>query len=179
MFTFFAVLSLSAPPSMTYREVKGFVECGIPLVVYAGVPLPSGAPANAVAVDRIPGNPAGVYDCKLGPKRTPQMVMRPVTAKVVPKAAPVATVPGHSHKCDSCGTVWSHADKGLTFDDHYCPKCGRLQRVQHQENLAVPVPVAKPTPKVEFIPLQSYFPSASSCPNGQCPNAAPVTRYRR
>lgn len=52
-----------AKPTMTYREVRTVVECGMEIVVYAGVPLPAKAEANAVRVDAIPNEPAGVYRC--------------------------------------------------------------------------------------------------------------------
>lgn len=82
MLTLIAIIALSAPPScdcltcacascacglakpaMTYREVRTVVECGMEIVVYAGVPVPAKAEANAVRVDAIPNEPAGVYRC--------------------------------------------------------------------------------------------------------------------
>ena len=84
-----------------------------------------------------------------------------------------ATVKGHEHKCDKCGTVWSHADNA-TNASHNCPTCGRTQNVQHR---AVMVPTAKAAP----APLQYFLPAATfpgNCPNGQCPNVAPARRGR-
>ena len=52
-----------AKPTMTYREVRTVVECGMDIVVYAGVPMPAKAEANAVRVDAIPNEPPGVYRC--------------------------------------------------------------------------------------------------------------------
>lgn len=127
---------LSAPPATTYADVRAFVENGMPLVVYAGVPLPTTAEPNAVRVDAIPGEPAGVYDCHRGPDGTPKMVAR------VAKTKPVATVKGHSHRCPVDGTIWTHAD-GDPSASHNCPTCGRRVLDKHDPNVAVPAP-AKP-----------------------------------
>lgn len=61
--TLLLTASMSAPPAMTYREVRTVVECGMEIVVYAGVPMPANAEANAVRVDAIPNEPPGVYRC--------------------------------------------------------------------------------------------------------------------
>lgn len=83
------------------------------------------------------------------------------------------TVKGHEHKCNSCGTVWAHADNAANAS-HSCPNCGRTQTVQHRD---VMVPAATPAPA--FIPLQTLiYPTAGfgDCPNGQCPTAPTARR---
>lgn len=39
----------------------------------------------------------------------------------------------HSHKCNSCGTVWSHTGReGDHHRLHSCPQCGRYQPIIHR-----------------------------------------------
>lgn len=88
MFATFAIaVILSAPPATTYADVRTFVENGMPLVVYAGVPLPTKAEPNAVRVDAIPGEPAGVYDCR-------RVDGRPTMAQRIPTGRPKRVVIG-------------------------------------------------------------------------------------
>jgi hypothetical protein len=49
--TLLLTVSISAaPPTMTYREARTVVECGMEIVVYAGVPLPATAPLLLAAL---------------------------------------------------------------------------------------------------------------------------------
>lgn len=137
MLVFIAILALSAPPAMSYRDVRAAVESGMEVVVYAGVPLPAKAESNAVRVSAIPNEPAGVYRCWRENGVAKYEPRLPV-AKAMPKAT---TVKGHEHKCSSCGTVWSHADNAAN-PSHNCPTCGRQQLNKYR---AVPVEV-KPAP---------------------------------
>ena len=52
-----------APATDTYSVVLARVLSGETLTVYAGVGLPTVPEPNAVRVDSIPGEPAGVYRC--------------------------------------------------------------------------------------------------------------------
>lgn len=142
-------VSLSAPPSMTYREVLTVVKCGMPVVVYAGVPLPTNAEANAVKVNAIPDNPKGVYEFT----RENGKVMMAMRVKDEPAKA---TVKGHSHRCPVDGTTWTHAD-GDPNASHNCPKCGRQVLEQHNENVAVEAKPAKPAGKPKRIFDGRYY----------------------
>lgn len=42
----------------------------------------------------------------------------------------------HSHRCDACGTVWTHEQRNDVSEAvynslHDCPTCGRNQRIVH------------------------------------------------
>lgn len=121
-----------------YAAIREKVAKGATYTIYAGVPLPANAEPNAVRVDAIPGEPAGVYDCRTV-NGVPVMVTR--TRPVV--ATPTRTVPGHEHRCSRCGTVWAHADNDPSAS-HNCPACGRVQTAKFR---SVPVevrPAARP-----------------------------------
>lgn len=133
--------SLPVPKFRTdYAAAVERVEGGERLTIYAGVPLPTRAESNAVRVDAIPGEPAGVYDCHRGADGKPKMKLR--TGAIT--SAPVRKVAGHSHRCPVDGTIWTHAD-GDPSASHNCPTCGRRVLDKHDPNVAVPAPApAKP-----------------------------------
>lgn len=56
------------------------------------------------------------------------------------KHAAVPTAPTlHTHRCDACGTQWSHVD-----GSHNCPRCGRFQNVVDHWGGVNPRPAASP-----------------------------------
>lgn len=55
---------LQPPPlPADYIAVQKRVDKGEELIVYAGLPLPTNAPKNAVRINRFPGEKNGVYRC--------------------------------------------------------------------------------------------------------------------
>lgn len=164
----------------TEEQLRAAVMGGKVVTIYVGQDAPKGA-KNSHRFYTLFGETSGVFLCFPGDDGEPKYQRIDVpTVKAAPaptkaEGTKTAMVRGHEHKCNSCGTVWAHADNSANAS-HNCPKCGRTQMVQHRD---VMVPVAsKREPKVEsqpFIPLQSYFPAASGCANGNCPTA-PTTR---
>lgn len=54
----------------------------------------------------------------------------PVTPKVVQPSKILGVLPAgwHSHRCNRCGTTWSHGHESYgRAADHACPKCGLIQ----------------------------------------------------
>jgi hypothetical protein len=80
-----------------------------------------------------------------------------------PAAAPVRLPGQHSHRCSSCGTIWSHgSDSHGSYRDHQCPNCGRLQWQQYRGPMNGGY--------VRSAPVMRYQPIVMrSCPNGRCP----------
>lgn len=57
------------------------------------------------------------------PPEAPKKVIR----EVVTVRKTVSVVGIHSHRCPSCGTVWSHgASSHGSLKDHTCPSCNRV-----------------------------------------------------
>lgn len=135
------------------------VEAGQRVTLYAGVPLPAKAEANAVKVDAIPGgeDPAGVYDCFKGADGKAKMQLRAKDdVSTLNAANKPKTVKGHSHRCPVDGTTWTHADNDPTAS-HNCPKCGRQVLEQHEQNVAVEAKPAKPVGKPKRIFDGRYY----------------------
>jgi len=93
-------------PQLSYSELLATVEAGYPTLVYAGLtasetgavlkePIPSGYPAPAaadgVAVDRIPGEKAGVYLCYWDAvaKEPKMLLIREAKSAIVPALGPL------------------------------------------------------------------------------------------
>lgn len=112
-----------------YASVREKVQRGATYTIYAGVPLPTNAEPNAVRIDEIPGEPAGVYDCFRGANGEPAMVARvaavPAARVAAPEPAAVTMVKGHQHTCPKCKTTWEHADNDKSAS-HVCPNCNTV-----------------------------------------------------
>lgn len=154
------VCSLSAEAQTTktqkpcnYSTFVSKVEKGERGILYNKVKPPDKLPQGLIGIAFSNKIEAGVWECfsiageaKMIPYTTP------ATAVITPKTAGagVLMVAGHSHKCvdSSCGHVWQHVDKGLKVDDHFCPKCGKESRIQHEENILVPESTKNGNPRI-------------------------------
>jgi predicted RNA-binding Zn-ribbon protein involved in translation (DUF1610 family) len=84
-------------------------------------------------------------------------------AQPVQQATQAPLAPYHSHRCSSCGTIWSHTD--ASYGDraaHSCPQCGKVQWQIYQRNVGREV-IPSPGPQQPQGRTQAPR-SASLCP---------------
>ena len=94
---------------------------------------------------------------------SPRLTPPPALADSHPR---VGTVHLHSHRCSSCGNVWSHSDASFgNRADHSCPRCWKVEWE------------VSATPALQVIQKQPA--ALTNCPNGICPTAIPSRRSRR
>lgn len=105
----------------------------------------------------------------------PRLGLPPVLSRFAPPARPTLSISQakpaqgaalHSHRCRSCGTVWSHTDASFgNVADHSCPKCGKVEWTPMRPDGRLPPPIlqrnAMPT---ERLRLQAPQRSRNDCP---------------
>lgn len=86
--------------------------------------------------------------------------------------AHVSPAPGsHSHRCDACGTIWSHDGTGEHFAEHSCPRCGRYQNVIYQGTSAPPAMQQRTRYYGRAAQSRGFFGrmfNRGGCANGNC-----------
>jgi hypothetical protein len=69
----------------------------------------------------------------------------------------------HTHRCSSCGHIWSHHDSG---GNHHCPACGRGPQYTIYNQVGW---VEQPAYRTVQQPTYRTVRRASPCPLGGCP----------
>jgi len=166
-----------------YADVLQAVKSGKSVRIYVGHDAPKDA-KDAVRLELFDGHKSGVFWCfpdatgepsyipldnSGGSKITPEQPVKSATnsgTAVVPAGHHAHRYPDGTtliHGNDNLGKAAPHA--GLAYPWTRIAEAGQTVK-------------APPAKEPSFIPLQSFFPSAQSCPDGKCPNAAPATSKR-
>ena len=128
------------------------------IIVLLSSSLVSGGPFLVTDAPKFTAN-VGTPTVPASPRLTPP----PALADSHPR---VGTVHLHSHRCASCGNVWSHSDASHgNRAAHTCAICGRVEW-----NISA-------THALQLI--QKKPAALSNCPSGNCPLVSPQSRRSR